>query len=381
MRLNHLAADHMPDLSFDDVLLEPQHTEISPEEVSLRSEAIRGLTLDLPLFSAHMATVSSVDLSVSMAEIGAVGVMHREMPLAQTAKEVASLADRVVDVARYPKATCKRDGRPVSIFACSPYETERAELLLGDPSVDYVVFDNVQPLHAEVIRSTERFSMRHPGRIILGNIATRQGAEIYGAMPLAAIKVGLGPGSICTTRVVSGCGVPQLTAIAEVSAVLAPRRMPLIADGGIRSSGDIVKALAAGADGVMLGKLLAGCDEAPGELVHHENGHQYKKYEGARYTSVELPEKTGFDKIDAFLAYRKKTEDLRVEGTSGLVPYRGPAQLIMYNLMRGVKLGFAFVGASSVEELRKRAVFRYVSNGAQIESRDSLPITTSISFL
>ncbi len=378
-RLNH---PNLPDLSYDDVLLEPGLTDVSPDEVSLASETVRGVKLEIPIFSAHMSTVSSVDLIVAMAEMGCAGTMHREMSLEESRSTMDELASRRLDVTRYPQALTNRaDGRPMAFFACSPYDRERAQLLLEDPRVDYVIFDNVQPLHANVLASVEHFSAKFPGRIIVGNIATRKGAECYVDMPLAAVKVGLGPGSICTTRAVSGCGVPQLTAIAEITEVLRPKGMPLIADGGIRNSGDIVKSLAAGADGVMLGKLLAGCDEAPGELVHHENGHQYKKYEGARYTTVEIPEKTGYDKIDAYLEFRKRTEDIRVEGASGLVPYRGPAQLIIYNLMRGIRLGMAFVGARNVGELRERAVFRQVSSNAHREGNDNLSHKTSISFL
>lgn len=381
MKLRSLLDPNIPDLSFDDVLLEPGVTEVSPDEVSLRASPIKGLSVPVPILSAHMSTVASAEAVVSMGEIGALGTMHREMSLEHMRDEVARLHAQRIDAQRYRDAVVREGGRPVSIFACSPYDHARADALLEDERVDYVIMDNVQPLHRQVIKAVEGYARRFPDRIIVGNIATRHAAEIYSALPLAALKVGLGPGSICTTRVVSGCGVAQLTAIAETHDVAARRGIPIIADGGIRSSGDIVKALAAGADGVMLGKLLAGCDEAPGQLVQHESGHLYKKYEGARYTSVEIPETTGYPKIDDYLRHHRRTEDLRVEGTSGLVPYRGPIQLIIYNLVRGARLGFAFVGAESIAALRERATFRWITTATQGENRDNLIVRTSTSFL
>jgi IMP dehydrogenase len=222
-------------------------------------------------------------------------------------------------------------------------------------------------------------SRKYPYKIILGNIANREGAEIYASMPLAALKIGLGPGSICTTGIISGCGMSQLTSILEVYQVTKEKKMKIIADGGIRNSGDIVKALAAGADGVMLGRLFAGCDEAPGKTVEI-NGKKYKQYEGSQYNTVEIPDKTGFEKIDAFLTSGVKNSH-RVEGMSGLVPSTGPAHLLLYILSRNLQVALGFIGARNIKELRAKSVFRYVSPNSFKDLRPNLELHITEPFI
>lgn len=378
MKLISLTDNNLPSLSFDDVLLEPRLSDVFPEDVSLENEFIKGLTTQIPIISAHMPTVASVESLISMNEIGAVGTLHRDMPIDELESNINELINFQIDIFKYSDAVTTDKYSPVPIVACSPLDTKRAEFLLNNSDVNYVIFDNVQPLHINMIKNTEYFSSKYPNKIILGNIATEEGARIYSDFPLAALKVGLGPGSICTTRLISGCGVSQLTAIAEVAKITCKKNIPLIADGGIRSSGDIVKALAAGADGVMLGNLLAGCEESPGKIIQH-NGNLYKEYEGARYNSVEIPFRTGYEKIDKYLE-TSRNESYRIEGASGLVPYKGPIHLVIYNLIRGVRLGFGFVGAKNIKELRKKAVFRHITTNSYYESKDNMPIRTSESF-
>jgi IMP dehydrogenase len=379
MEIKGFLNDATPCLNFDDVLIEPRLTDIHPEEADISTTMIKGICSQLPVISAHMETVSSTELITAISEMGGLGTLHREMAMDQIESNLSHIKSNVIDRVKYPHAATTPAGTPWVIVACSPYDLERAEYLLQRDDVHFVILDNVQPLHVQIIKNVRLLSQKYPDRIIVGNIVNREGANVFARFPLAALKVGLGSGSICTTRIVTGCGMSQLTAIIEVAEVAKQHRMCVIADGGIRNSGDIIKALAAGADGVMLGKLMAGCEEAPGKTVEID-GKKYKQYEGAKYNSVEMPEVTGFDKIDAFLRAERQNR-YRVEGASGLVPLTGPTHLLLYILMRSIKLSFGFVGARNIEELQKKAVMRFISYNSHVESQANLPIRTAESYL
>lgn len=375
MKIKGLLNTNLPCLNFDDVLIEPRVTGVYPEEADISTTMIAGLKSNLPIISAHMSTVSSPELIAAVAEMGGLGTLHEGIELEDIDDQITKIKQLKIDAEKYPKAITTKSGTPVIIAACSAFDLEKAEYLLAHDDVQYVILNNVQPLHVQIIKNVRILSRKYPYKIILGNIANKEGAEIYASMPLAALKIGLGPGSICTTGIISGCGMSQLTSILEVYQVTKAKKMKIIADGGIRNSGDIVKALAAGADGVMLGKLFAGCEEAPGKIVE-VNDKKYKQYEGARYNTVEIPELTGLEKIDTFLTPDLKNKH-RVEGISGLVPYTGPAHLLLYILSRNIRVSFGFIGAKNIEELRAKTIFRYVSPNSfrDLKSNIELKIT------
>jgi IMP dehydrogenase len=246
----------------------------------------------------------------------------------------------------------------------------RLEALL-DADVDAVAVDTAHGHAAAVLRAVRRIKMIAPHLPVLaGNVVTAEGTEALIEAGADCIKVGIGAGSICTTRVVAGVGVPQITAIAECARVAVPRGVPLIADGGIEYSGDIVKALAAGASAVMLGSLLAGLDESPGEIVMWE-GRRYKVYRGMG----SLAAMKGYGR-DRYLSAQDSVErgqlatagKLVPEGIEGQVSYKGPLADYMFQLMGGLRSGMGYVGAANLRELREKARFVRITQAGLIES-------------
>ncbi len=270
----------------------------------------------------------------------------------------------------FPNAATDDQGRLLVAAAVGVGQDleDRLELLL-DAGVDAVAVDTAHGHSAAVLQAVRRIKMIAPDLPVLaGNVVTAEGVEALIEAGADVIKVGVGAGSICTTRVVAGAGVPQMTAIAECAAAARPRGVPVIADGGIKYSGDIVKALAAGADAVMLGSLLAGLDESPGEMVIYE-GRRFKEYRGMgslgamkgrardRYASSQ-------DASDLDVS----TGKLVPEGIEGQVPYKGRLADYMFQLMGGLRSGMGYVGAANLRELREKARFVRITNAGFIES-------------
>jgi IMP dehydrogenase len=239
----------------------------------------------------------------------------------------------------------------------------RAEALVG-VEVDAIVIDTAHGHQDKVIEAARQLRKKYPKlQLVAGNVGTAEGALALAEAGADAVKVGVGPGSICTTRIVAGVGVPQLTAVMECSAALKTRRVPIIADGGIRYSGDVAKALAAGAGTVMMGNLLAGTDESPGEDVLLE-GRRYKVYRGMG--SIDAMKAGSSDRYsqDAEDASRK----LVPEGVVGRVPYRGTLAESIYQLVGGLQAGMGYVGAASIKELQQKAQFVQITAAGLRES-------------
>ena len=251
-------------ITFDDVLLMPAYSEVLPREVSLRGRFSKHISLGIPFASAAMDTVTEAPMALAMAREGGIGVIHKNMSAERQAAEVAKV---------------KAEGLPVAAgVGITPDVLDRVKLL-ADAGVDAVVLDSAHGHSKGVIDALKAIKTAFPGLdVVVGNIATAAAAKDLIAAGADGLKVGIGPGSICTTRIVAGVGVPQLTAIADVAEV-AGDRVPVIADGGLRYSGDVVKALAAGAHCVMCGSMFAGTDEAPGEVVEVD-GVKMKGYRG-----------------------------------------------------------------------------------------------------
>jgi IMP dehydrogenase len=229
---------------------------------------------------------------------------------------------------------------------------ERVEELMK-AGVDLVVVDTAHGHSSRVLEVVKQIKNKFPDlNLIGGNVATQEGVKALIKMGVDAVKVGIGPGSICTTRIVAGIGVPQLTAIMECAEALKGSDVKLIADGGIKYSGDIVKALAAGADVVMLGGLLAGTDESPGEMVHY-HGRSYKVYRGMG--SIGAMKQGSKDRY--FQEEVEESFKLVPEGVEGQVPYRGALSLVIYQLMGGIRSGMGYIGVKNLEELKGKAKF------------------------
>ena len=270
---------------------------------------------------------------------------------------------RDIDRSQHFPGSCKDErGRLRVGAAVGVYDYERVEALLA-ADVDVVVVDTAHGHSENVLETVKEIRKRHDIAIIAGNIATREAANDLVDAGADGLKVGIGPGSICTTRVISGVGVPQLTAIMEVCAVASPAQIPVIADGGVRQSGDITKALAAGAHTVMIGSLFAGLEEAPGETVTYQ-GRRFKEYRGMGSLGAMVKGSAERYSQSASAGSGK----LVPEGVEGRVPFRGPLSDFVYQLVGGLRSGMGYCGAATVEELRTATTFSRVTTASLVES-------------
>jgi len=468
-------------LTFDDVLLVPGPSDVMPSEVSIGSRVTRDITLNIPVLSSAMDTVTEGRLAIAMAQAGGIGVIHRNLspedqagqvsmvkkfesgmvvnpvtiqPLSTLAEALELMsshrisgipvvepgkgrqrsgrlvgiltnrdvrfatnlqqpvcelmtrenlvtvkegvdreqAKRLLDqhriekllvvdddyrciglitvkdiekAARHPTA-CKDEQGRLRVAAATTVGDdgfERSERLIA-AGVDLIVVDTAHGHSARVLETVTRIKrLSNKVAVCAGNVATADGTKALIDAGADAVKVGIGPGSICTTRVVAGVGVPQLTAIMEAASVARRENIPVIADGGIRFSGDIPKAIAAGADCVMVGSLLAGTDESPGEVFLYQ-GRSYKAYRGMG--SVGAMARGSADRY--FQQEVKDTLKLVPEGIEGQVPYKGPVASVLHQLVGGLRAGMGYVGAKTVEELKQKARFVRISPSAQRES-------------
>ncbi len=330
-------------LTFDDVLLRPAASAIEPAEASLHTQ-IAGVALAVPFLSAAMDRVTESAMAIALGKLGGLGVLHRNC----TVEEQVAMVGEV-----------KRSGAQVAA-ACGPFDAVRAAAL-EKAGCDIVVIDCAHGHNVKVLACAKKIkkSLTH-AKLIFGNIATAEAARA--ACTFAdAVKVGVGPGSICTTRLVSGVGVPQLSAILEVASVASKKLVPVIADGGMRTSGDIAKALAAGASAVMLGNVFAGTDEAPGKVVT-KNGVRFKEYRGMGSRAV-IESSSGKER---YLTGGRKAVP---EGVEALVPYRGSVGEIVASLASGVQVGMGYVGARTLRAFAAKARFMRITSAAVAEGR------------
>lgn len=324
--------------TFDDVLILPSYSEIQTRESISTATSFLGLKLDIPIISSNMDYVTGPKMAIAMYEAGGLGILHRFMSWND---QLDALSD--MKSARVPVA-----------FSVGVREGE-AEKLTDAVAISHDLIVCIDVAHGEHKRVVDmvKWMTRYTGtKIIAGNVATRNGFIRLAQAGAHAVKVGIGPGSICTTREVTGVGVPQLSAIMNVAKQRDHSHLPnvaIIADGGIKNSGDIVKALAAGADVVMLGSLLAGSSECPVETIETPDGHKLKPYRGQSIFG---------------------TNGLRYtpEGISGFVDEKGPVAGVLKQLRGGLRSGMSYVGAQNLEELRENAEFIRVSNGTHKET-------------
>ncbi len=463
-------------LTFDDVLLLPAYSEVLPGETDLKTRLTRTIDLNVPLISAAMDTVTEGNLAIAMAQVGGIGIIHKNLSIEQQALEVrkvkkfesgvindpivvspqASIREvlaltRAHGISGLPVVSgeelvgivTSRDmrfetnlGDPVSRImtpkerlvtvlegapreeilallhrhriekvlvvndnfqlrglvtvkdiqkssdypnACKDgYERLRAGAAVGtggdteqrvaalvEAGVDVVVVDTAHGHSKGVLQRIRWIKNHYPTvQVIGGNVATARGALALVEAGVDAVKVGIGPGSICTTRMVAGVGVPQVTAIANVAAALADTDVPLIGDGGIRYSGDLAKAIAAGASSVMIGSLLAGTEEAPGEVEFYQ-GRSYKAYRGMGSLGA-MMDKHGSS--DRYFQDGRATDKLVPEGIEGRVPYKGSATTILHQLLGGLRASMGYVGCATIAAMRTEPEFIRITNAGVRES-------------
>jgi len=462
-------------LTFDDVLLVPAHSNVMPRDVSLATRLTRAITLNIPLVSAAMDTVTESPLAIAMAQEGGIGIIHKNMGIAQqaahvsrvkrfesgvvhdpvtispsmTVRDVLALTRQhkisglpVVEGKRVVGIVTNRDLRfesnldqPVSAImtprerlvtvregapreeamqllhkhrlervlvvneafelkglitvkdiqkstehplACKDEQgrlragaavgvgegTEERVAALAEAGVDVIVVDTAHGHSQGVLSRVEWVKKHFPQiQVIGGNIATADAAKALIDHGADAVKVGIGPGSICTTRIVAGVGIPQVTAISNVAKALEKTGVPLIADGGIRFSGDIAKAIAAGANAVMLGGLFAGTEEAPGEIELFQ-GRSYKTYRGMG--SLDAMQMGSSDRY--FQEKEDNADKLVPEGVEGRVPYKGSVLAVIHQLMGGLRASMGYVGCASIDEMRTKAQFVEITSAGIRES-------------
>ena len=355
--------DVLPEaLTFDDVLLMPAYSEVLPRDAVLTTHLTRAIHLRIPLVSSAMDTVTEARAAIALARAGGLGFIHKNLEIAAQASQVAAVKaaarhgegdDPNDDGATVDSAGHLRVGAAVGVSA----DRELRVAALVAAGCDVVCIDTAHG-HSrgvlEAVRATRRAFPRL--QLVAGNVATGEGALALIDAGVDAVKVGVGPGSICTTRMVSGVGVPQLTAIAQAAKAARAHGIPVIADGGIKLSGDVAKALAAGATSVMIGSLFAGTDEAPGEIVEHE-GRQYKAYRGMG--SVGAMQDGSSDRY--FQGGVTSAQKLVPEGIEGRVAYKGPLRDVIHQLVGGLRAAMGYVGCPTIDDLNRHARFVRIS--------------------
>lgn len=336
-------------LTFDDVLLIPQKSEVLPRDVNLRTQLTKKLYLEIPLLSSPMDTVTESAMAIAMGKEGGLGIIHKNLDLEQQVAEVKKV-----------KQAGFMAGAAVSV---GEKAMRRAEALVA-ARVDVLVVDSAHGHSKGVLDMVAYLKKTYPDiQVIGGNVATAAATKDLIKAGVDAVKVGIGPGSICTTRIVTGIGVPQLTAIANCVKEAAKHGVPIVADGGIRYSGDIVKALAAGANAVMMGGALAGTDEAPGEVIV-EDGIKLKAYRGMG--SMEAMQHGSKDRyLQESVTEAKK---LVPEGIVGKIKYKGSVDQVVYQLLGGLRAGMGYCGSATLEELHDKAEFVQITNAGIRES-------------
>lgn len=328
--------------TFDDVLIRPGYSEIDSRADIDLSSSFLGVDMGIPIISANMDFVTGAEMLTAMRVNGGLGILHRFGDWDDQLKWDVIDSEQSDGVVAFSVGT-REPGESI-------YRINEVQKRLTKDTPRIVCVDVAHGHHRKVIDLVKQIKDQFPEfSVIAGNVATAEGTVDLIAAGADAIKVGIGPGSVCTTRTVTGVGVPQLSAIIESHTEARRFNIPIIADGGIRSAGDIVKALAAGASVVMLGSLLAGTDEAPGEVINDGRGRSVKRYQGQSI----------FGTNDAL--YTR-------EGVSGYVDTKGPVSNVLKQLMGGLRSGMSYVGATNLNELRDKTEFIRVSHATGLES-------------
>ena len=337
-------------LTFDDVTLAPNYSSYLPSEVKTSIKLSKNLNLKIPILSSAMDTVTESKMGIAISKAGGIGVIHRNL----------SIQDQILEIKKIKKKKCLVG----AAVGASEKEYLRAKKILKE-NIDLIVVDTAHGHTKKVGEIIKKIILIKPKKtsVCAGNIATSEAAKFLVRLGVDIIKVGIGPGSICTTRLVTGIGVPQLSAIMNVKKGIGKSKTTIIADGGIKFSGDIAKALAAGADAVMIGSLFAGTDEAPGKLIK-KNGILYKNFRGMG--SVGAMNKGSADRY--FQKKQKDTSKYVAEGVEGLVRYKGPVDKVLFQLVGGLKSSMGYLGSSKITDLRKKPKFYRITKAGFYES-------------
>lgn len=350
--------------TFDDVLLVPAYSEVLPHEVQLQTFLTKRVTLNIPLLSAAMDTVTESAMGIALALEGGIGMIHKNMSIEAQAEEVQKVKQFEFDNTDFPNA-CIDKNKQLRIGAAIGISADLDERVkaLYEANVDIVTLDSAHGHSKGIVDALRKIKQTYPDLdVIAGNIVTAKAAQMLVDAGADAVKIGVGPGAICTTRVVAGVGVPQLTAVNDIFEQLKEQEIGIIADGGITASGDIAKAIAVGAHCVMMGSMFAGTDEAPGEIIE-KNGKKYKSYVGmGSMVAMERGSK------DRYFQQGKAKKKLVPEGIEAVVNYKGSVQNKIFQLIGGLRAGMGYCGAKTIDNMRNNAKLVKISSAGLKES-------------
>ena len=329
--------------SYDDVLIVPKYNKIrSRTEVDFKTKVTKNYSIDIPIIAANMDTVCESKMAIAIGNLGGLGIIHRFMTIEQEAGEVRKVKSQHLIAA--------------AAIGIKDFE-ERVPVLVA-AGVNILVLDIAHGHSKYTGKTLDWIKQNHPEvDVMVGNIATKDAADYFVSKGADAIKVGIGPGSMCTTRIMSGAGVPQVTAIMDVYEAVKGE-IPICADGGIRHPGDIVKALGAGADNIMLGFILAGTEESPGK-VFKSKGKTFKEYRGmASYDAT----------IKKHKLNKEKREVISVEGEKTTVPYKGNVEALIKRFIGGLASGMTYMGAKDMKKIIGKADFITLTSAGRQKS-------------
>lgn len=366
-----LTADVPLALTFDDVLLVPRHSRVLPASVDLGVRLGR-VQLNIPILSSAMDTVTEGRLAAAIAMHGGIGIIHKNLSPERQAEEVRKAKATPIEPwsQRFAgRPALDAQGRVVVGAAIGVGGDRDARLaLLVEAGLDLVVVDTAHGHSQGVLDAAAAVRSKYPDlTLVIGNVATAEATEAGFQAGADVVKVGVGPGSICTTRVVAGTGVPQLTAVSEAAAVARRWGRQIVADGGVKSSGDIAKAIGAGADAVMLGSMFAGTDEAPGQVVRIGDT-RFKMYRGMG--SMEAMQEGSSDRYfqDRSSDPLAEARKLVPEGVVARVPLRGPLGEVVYMLVGGLRAAMGYSGCADLGSMQREARFVRITNAGLAES-------------
>ena len=336
-------------LTFDDVLLLPQFSKILPSETNISVNLSKKIKLKNPFLSSAMDTVTESKMAIAMAQSGGIGVIHRNLDIKKQRQEVEKVINKKLLVG--------------AAIGTSSADIIRAKTLI-DSGVDLIVIDTAHGHSEKVLKMLSKVKkINHKIPLCVGNIATGEAAKKLYNFGADIIKVGIGPGSICTTRMVAGVGVPQITAIMEVAEALKGKKTKIISDGGIKFSGDISKAIAAGADAIMMGSIFAGTEESPGKKFKIKNKF-YKQYRGMG--SIGAMSAGSSNRY--FQKNHKDKSKFVPEGVEGRVEFKGNVSKIIYQLSGGLRSSMGYIGAKNLNNIKKNAKFVKITKAGFYES-------------
>ena len=335
--------------TFDDVTLVPKYSSILPSETITSTKISHNLNLQIPLMSSAMDTVTESKMAIALSKSGGIGIIHRNLSIQKQVQEV--------------KKVKKNNFLVGAAIGVNPKDIERVYKLL-EAKVNLIVIDTAHGHTQKVLSMIKKIKKKFKkSTLCAGNIATGKAAKFLADAGVDIVKVGIGPGSICTTRLVTGIGVPQLSAILEVKKALKNYKTSIISDGGIKFSGDIAKAIAAGADAIMIGSLFSGTIESPGKTFKYR-GKLYKNFRGMGSVGA-----MSVGSADRY--YQKKfknTSKYVPEGVEGIVKFKGPVNKIIYKLIGGLKSSMGYLGAKTIKDLQKKGEFIKISKAGFYES-------------